>query len=194
MLVNRTARRVVDALTFWGIVTLAVLSCSAGLANDACACSKSKAYVAAMKSDLRNMSSAQEEYFAAHGRYASDSVLQAGGMKDLFRASTGVTLSIDYADAQRWHARATHVASRVVCTNEGNSAARRGSDYDDLGAPRCDGNIRQRNCRPNVPLNLSVDLWLFAFTVRRRQRKRREVEAPRDSALTWELHTSDRTH
>lgn len=56
-------------------------------AGPACACNpKYKAYLTAMKSDLRNMVTAQEAHRAAHGAYASEL------SPDEYRTSTGVTV------------------------------------------------------------------------------------------------------
>ena len=171
-------RRALDALIFWGLVTGGVLSCSAGFAKPVCACSKSKAYVTAMKSDLRNLVSAQEEYFAAHGRYADDAALS----DSLFRSSTGVTVSIEFADAHGWRARATHVAIRGSCTIEAISSGDSTSTPSDFGDPRCDIDWGRRTCGHNGLVNTSADFWLFAFTARRRQRRRwrREIEELRE--------------
>lgn len=122
-----------------------------------------------MKSDLRNLVSAQEEFFAAHGRYASYLELQSDS---LFRSSTGVTVAIEFADAQRWRARATHVAIGGSCTIEGISSADSTATQSGFGSPVCDVDWGRRNCRPKVLLSSTADFWLFAFTVRRRQRRR----------------------
>ena len=132
------------------------------------------AYVTAMKSDLRNLVSAQEEYFAAHGRYATYPELQSDS---LFRSSTGVTVAIEFADAQRWLARATHVAIGGSCTIEASSSADSTSTQADYLSPKCEVQRGWRRCGPNIPLNASVDFWLFAVSVRRRQGKRRRREA-----------------
>ncbi len=57
------------------------------IAPRACSCStKAAAYRIAMKSDLRQLATAQERYFAEHRRYTSD-------LSQLsFRASTGVAI------------------------------------------------------------------------------------------------------
>lgn len=63
-------------------------------------CSKEKAYVAAMKSDLRNLTSAQEQQLAEHGVYAASlSALE-------FYVSAGVTISIVSGDGCRGGGRA----------------------------------------------------------------------------------------
>lgn len=63
---------------------------------------KGKAYVASMKSDLRNLSVAEEGYYYEHRVYTTvlDSVA--------FSPSHGVTLTVVQADASGWSATSTH--------------------------------------------------------------------------------------
>lgn len=74
---------------------------------------KEKAYVAAMKSDLRNLVTAQEAYFADHVAYAAavDQLRDASQ----FWSSAGVTLVIEQVTAQGWRAIATHGGTRFRC-------------------------------------------------------------------------------
>lgn len=66
---------------------------------------KGKANAAALKSDLRNLSAAQEAYFYDNDVYATASTsLQ-------FNTSPGVVLTITNATASGWSAKATHPAS-----------------------------------------------------------------------------------
>jgi len=72
----------------------------------ACGCgTKGKAYQAAVKSDLRNLVTAEEAYFADHKTFA----LRAQLDKDsLFYASSGDTIVVVAADARGWSATGTH--------------------------------------------------------------------------------------
>ncbi|MBX9929730.1 MAG: prepilin-type N-terminal cleavage/methylation domain-containing protein [Gemmatimonadaceae bacterium] len=66
---------------------------------------KGKANAAALKSDLRNLASAQEAYFYDNSSYAQN-------IGDLaYRNSNGVVLTISVATASGWSAIATHPAS-----------------------------------------------------------------------------------
>lgn len=66
---------------------------------------KGKANAAALKSDLRNLSAAQEAYFYDNDTYATtSSSLQ-------FNTSPGVVLTITNATVSGWSAKATHPAS-----------------------------------------------------------------------------------
>ncbi len=66
---------------------------------------KGKANAAALKSDLRNLASAQEAYFYDNNAYAN-LVSQLS-----FNVSPGVVLSVVEATSSGWSARATHPAS-----------------------------------------------------------------------------------
>jgi len=63
---------------------------------------KGKAYVASMKSDLRNLSVAEEGYYYEHRVYTT--VLDSLA----FVPSHGVILTIQQADATGWSATSTH--------------------------------------------------------------------------------------
>jgi hypothetical protein len=82
----------IDALLGPSVVALAGVASASVLilvlwARPACACSsKAAAYRTAMRSDLRNMVTAQEAHFAKHSRYATQLPSHA------FRLSTGVQL------------------------------------------------------------------------------------------------------
>ncbi len=80
------------------------------LPSSMCACStKEKAYVAAMKSDLRNLVSAEEAYYADHETYAaSESDLN-------YITSTGVSIHIDQATAGGWSGSAIHSGTTMQC-------------------------------------------------------------------------------
>jgi prepilin-type N-terminal cleavage/methylation domain-containing protein len=66
---------------------------------------KGKANAAALKTDLRNLSTAEEAYFFEHATYAADTSVLA------FRTSPGVVLTIVDATTSGWSAKATHPAS-----------------------------------------------------------------------------------
>lgn len=66
---------------------------------------REKAYVAAMRSDLRNLVVNEEAYFSDHSTYASDLAQMAG-----YRPSTGVTVTITAGSDKGWAASATHTS------------------------------------------------------------------------------------
>lgn len=67
---------------------------------------KGKAFASSLKSDLRNLSSVQEDYFYYNETYAA-------GMGSLtnFTPSNGVVLTITEANGRGWSATATHPAA-----------------------------------------------------------------------------------
>jgi hypothetical protein len=68
-----------------------------------------RAYEAAMRSDLRNLATAQEMYFAGHASYSPS--LQAL----TFSPSPGVRLEIIAASGTGWHAVARHETGTAEC-------------------------------------------------------------------------------
>jgi prepilin-type N-terminal cleavage/methylation domain-containing protein len=66
---------------------------------------KGKANAAALKSDLRNLSTAEEAYFFENNAYTTN-INQLS-----YHTSSGVVLSIVTATASGWAAKATHPAS-----------------------------------------------------------------------------------
>jgi prepilin-type N-terminal cleavage/methylation domain-containing protein len=66
---------------------------------------KGKANAAGLKSDLRNLASAQEAYFFENQTYAANASLLS------FHTSPGVVLTIVDATSSGWSASATHPAS-----------------------------------------------------------------------------------
>lgn len=94
-----------------GAVTVGVgLLLSFILVSGSCACTtKEKAYTAAMKSDLRNLVSAEEAYYADHETYAASK-------SDLdYTSSMGVSIHIDQASADGWSGSAIHSATTTQC-------------------------------------------------------------------------------
>jgi type IV pilus assembly protein PilA len=84
---------------------------------------REKAYLSAMRSDLRNLATAQEDYFAGNYIYASDPALLTGSRSQ--RVILGIPESTDVG----WRATATYSAApHLVCelyygTAAGNSTA-----------------------------------------------------------------------
>lgn len=73
---------------------------------------KERSYIASMRSDLRNLETAQEAYYV-------DNITYAAGIPALgnnFLMSPGVSIAIDSASQTGWGATATHTATAVVCT------------------------------------------------------------------------------
>ncbi len=96
-----------------------------------CGCSpKWKAYVAAMKSDLRYLASAEEAYYADHETYvASESDLD-------YTSSLGVSIHINQATADGWWGSAIHSGTTMRCEIFVGDVEPPASDAQ-LGAPYC---------------------------------------------------------
>lgn len=66
---------------------------------------KGKANLAALKTDLRNLSTAEEAYFFENSTYTNDAA------NLVYHTSSGVVLTIVDGTASGWSAKATHPAS-----------------------------------------------------------------------------------
>jgi prepilin-type N-terminal cleavage/methylation domain-containing protein len=90
------------------LIVVVIIGILAAIAIPKFANTKEKAYVAAMKSDLRNVFTAQETYFA-------DNVTYTTNLGTAFRASNGVTVNIGTATGAGWTATAAHNGTTKTC-------------------------------------------------------------------------------
>lgn len=73
---------------------------------------KGKGFAASLKSDLRNLSAAQEDYFYYNETYASSAASLAANLN----SSRGVVLTITEGTGRGWSATATHpLAAPIIC-------------------------------------------------------------------------------
>src|SRR5258708_415728 len=94
------------------LIVVVIIGILAAIAIPKFANTKEKAYIASMKSDLRNLVTAQEAYFSDNNSsYASST----GAMGTNYRASTGVTVTINSNTATGWTASAKHGSTVKVC-------------------------------------------------------------------------------
>ena len=97
MLRNRKGFTLIELL-----IVVVIIGILAAIAIPKFANTKEKAYVASMKSDLRNMVTAQESYFADSSKYT-------GTLNQLkFQSSTGVSAPAIVTGAGLWTATVTH--------------------------------------------------------------------------------------
>ena len=91
------------------LIVVVIIGILAAIAIPKFANTKGKAYVAAMKSDLRNLATAQESYIYDYATYANS-------LTNLnFIGSNGVTVTVS-TTADGWAGEATHpAASPLVC-------------------------------------------------------------------------------
>lgn len=71
---------------------------------------RERAFLASMKSDLRNLASAEEEYFYDQQTYTTVTANLAS-----FRPSTGVTVTVGQAHQGGWSATASHSNTARQC-------------------------------------------------------------------------------
>ena len=95
------------------LIVVVIIGILAAIAIPKFANTKEKAYIASMKSDLRNLVTAQEAYFSDNNSaYAASTT----AMGTAYRSSTGVTVTIGGVTATGWTATATHGSTTKTCT------------------------------------------------------------------------------
>lgn len=73
---------------------------------------KERSFLVTMKSDLRNLSSAQEAYYSDWQTYSASTA----NLGSLFITSPSVSVAIDSATGTGWGATATYGATTQVCS------------------------------------------------------------------------------
>ena len=91
------------------LIVVVIIGILAAIAIPKFANTKEKAYVSAMKSDLRNLAAAEEAYFADNLQYTTSVVAVDVNI------SQSVTLSIPVGTAQGWRATAAHTGTSMDC-------------------------------------------------------------------------------
>ena len=113
------------------LIVVVIIGILAAIAIPKFANTKSKAYITAMKSDLRNLVSAQESYFADNAKYTTD--LTAVG----FKQSSGVNAPVIATYAGAWSATNSHTQlTGTVCGIGVNTTNPRVSSAGE-GEPAC---------------------------------------------------------
>ena len=84
------------------LIVVVIIGILAAIAIPKFANTKNKAYVTAMKSDLRNLVTAEEAYFSDSSAYTSDTALLK------WRVSTGVAFGTITPGAGYWSATVSH--------------------------------------------------------------------------------------
>jgi len=96
------------------LIVVVIIGILAAIAIPKFSTTKEKAYVASMQSDLRNLVTAQEAYFADHAHTYSETT---EGLGTGYKASTGVTVVMSAVGVNTWTATATHTnAPNKTCT------------------------------------------------------------------------------
>ncbi|HEY5489614.1 MAG TPA: prepilin-type N-terminal cleavage/methylation domain-containing protein [Gemmatimonadaceae bacterium] len=107
------------------LIVVVIIGILAAIAIPKFANTKEKAYVASMKSDLRNLVTAQEAYFSDHNSTYASTI--ATDMATSYRSSSGVTVTLNSSGNTGWSASAYHTTTTRTCaisvggtaTNEG---------------------------------------------------------------------------
>jgi prepilin-type N-terminal cleavage/methylation domain-containing protein len=112
------------------LIVVVIIGILAAIAIPKFANTKEKAYVAAMKSDLRNLVTAEESYFADQVSYTTASTAIN------YNSSTGVTVTIGTATGTGWAATAKHNATTKTCGIYVGSATAPVAGQNE-GEPKC---------------------------------------------------------
>ena len=100
------------------LIVVVIIGILAAIAIPKFANTKEKAYLASMKSDLRNMATVQEGYFSDFQVYTTGSASNLGGGSTSlagFVPSPGVSMSATASGGTGWSATATHSATTRTC-------------------------------------------------------------------------------
>lgn len=87
------------------LIVVVIIGILAAVAIPKFASTKGKAYLGTMKSDLRNLATAQESYFYENNTYYSGAIPDAGF---LYNPSKDVTVVLSDVTIAGWAATATH--------------------------------------------------------------------------------------
>ena len=104
------------------LIVVVIIGILAAIAIPKFAATKEKAYVGNLKSDLRNLATAQEAYYYDKGFYYNGPIPNAGVLP--YSTSSGVTIVLSGVTPSGWQATATHAqAAGRKCTIFYGSAA-----------------------------------------------------------------------
>jgi prepilin-type N-terminal cleavage/methylation domain-containing protein len=94
------------------LIVVVIIGILAAIAIPKFANTKEKAYVASMKSDLRNLITAQEAYFSDNN---SSYAAGTANLGTNYKASSGITVTITSMTNTGWAATATSVSTAKTC-------------------------------------------------------------------------------
>ena len=117
------------------LIVVVIIGILAAIAIPKFAATKQKAYLAAMKADLRNLATAEEGYFADNTAYFTGT-WAPGNSTNAYTPSAGVTVIV-VAAAPGWSATATHAqaAGKTCAIFYGTSGAVAPATVE--GEPKC---------------------------------------------------------
>ena len=112
------------------LIVVVIIGILAAIAIPKFSNTKEKAYVAAMKSDLRNLVTAEESYFADTDLYGS-----VANLINYYNSSAGVTVVATATKGISFNATATHSGTTQTCAIYINEAFKAPAASE--GAPGC---------------------------------------------------------
>ncbi len=125
MLTNRKGFTLIELL-----IVVVIIGILAAIAIPKFANTKEKAYVASMKSDLRNLVTAQEAYFSDNNStYAPAGTYTAGTTNGSlsYKPSSGVTVTVAAPATTGWSATSSHASTAKTCSmTVGGTSSREG--------------------------------------------------------------------
>ena len=110
------------------LIVVVIIGILAAIAIPKFANTKEKAYIASMKSDLRNLVTAEEAYFADSVKYTSD-------LGTAFAVTTGVLGPTIATTSDGWTARVSHTTTTKTCAIYVGSSSI--SPANKEGEPKC---------------------------------------------------------
>jgi len=115
------------------LIVVVIIGILAAIAIPKFSATKGKAYVATMKSDLKNLASAQEAYYYEHTLYYDGAIPDPSIP---FSPSTGVSVTIVSADVAGWSATSSYAGIANTCAiYVGTAAAPAPATIE--GSPAC---------------------------------------------------------
>ncbi len=120
------------------LIVVVIIGILAAIAIPKFANTKEKAYLASMKSDLRNMATVEEGYFSDFQVYTTGTGSNVGGTTQSlvgFVPSAGVTVSATNTGGTGWSATSGHSATTRTCAIFIGVAAVSPATVD--GEPKC---------------------------------------------------------
>ncbi len=101
------------------LIVVVIIGILAAIAIPKFANTKDKAYVAAMKSDLRNLATYEEQYAAdANGAYFAGTATSAAPLQGFSPSQNVTVIAVNVAGPPiTWSASATHSQSAKTCSN-----------------------------------------------------------------------------
>ncbi|HLB37715.1 MAG TPA: prepilin-type N-terminal cleavage/methylation domain-containing protein [Gemmatimonadales bacterium] len=114
------------------LIVVVIIGILAAIAIPKFANTKEKAYIASMKSDLRNLVTAEEAYFSDNSLMYTTSLATTQ-----YNSSAGVTVTITAAAGTGWSATASHNATTVTCAIYAGDASFVTAPAVNEGEPAC---------------------------------------------------------